>query len=475
MAQTTAPISSRSMKMLGCLLITVSCVTPASSVFIVIPGVVHQAGSGAVISCIAGGLISLLVAFVYAELGSAFPLTGGEYAMVGRAIGPLAGFVILGLNLVVLMLGIAVIALGLGTYVQAILPNTPALTDALVCLGLTTLCALLSVQANALVTGAFLILELAALIVVTALGVVTDAQPWSSLVSHPMIVGASGSLELATLGNIGLGTSAAVFAFYGFGSAIYLGEETQGASRHIAHAVLWALVISVVSQTVPLAAMLHGATHSAALFRSDTMFGDFVLERGGRGVAVAINLAVALAILNANVAIVILASRMVFSTGRDQVWSAHVNAALVRIDPRFATPWVATLATGALAGVLCLFDFEFLLVASGTALIVVYGFLCAAAIAGRRNGTTRHALYKMPLFPWPPLIALVAFGYIVLTNVLDPATGRLSFIATAVILVASALYYVLVLKRRGEWVLRGPMDQSLDHNVAMDDRYGLGR
>ena len=457
MNDTQAPAFSRSMKMIGCLLITVSCVTPASSVFIVIPGVVHQAGSGALISALIGAVISLLIAFAYAELASAFPVSGGEYAMVGRVMGPLAGFVILGLNLVVLMLGIAVIALGLGTYVHALLPNTSALTDGLVCLVVTTLCALLSVQANALITGIFLLLELVALLVVAVLGFTGPANPWASLLFDSVVANSGGQLVPVTLSGIGLGTSAAVFAYYGFGSAVYLGEETQGASRHVARAVLWALVISVVSQAVPLAALLHGAPPTAALFQSDTMFGDFVLARGGQRLATTINLAVTLSIINANIAMVILASRMVFSTGRDMVWPQQINAALVKIDDRFKSPWVATLVTGALSGLLCLLKFEVLLVASGTALMVVYGFLCIAVIAGRRNGTTAHAVYQMPLYPLPPILALIAFVYIIYTNVTDPDTGLMSFLATAIVLVASAAYYQLVLRKRGEWVLQGPV------------------
>ena len=466
MTQPVTPAFSRSMKMIGCLLITVSCVTPASSVFVVIPGVIRQAGSGALFSALLGAIISLLIAFAYAELGSAFPVAGGEYAMVGRVMGPLPGFVILGLNLVVLMLSISVVALGLGTYVKALLPNTSSLTDAFVCLMLTTLCALLSVQTNAVITGGFLVLELIALLVVTALGFTGPVNPWSSLFTAPMVAGATGQLVPATLSGIGLGTSAAVFAFYGFGTAVYLGEETQGASRQVARAVLWALVISVVSQSVPLAAFLHGAPHTAELFRSETMFGDFVLARGSQSLATAMNLAVALSIINANIAIVILASRMVFSTGRDQVWPRSINSALVRIDPRYKSPWVATLVTGALSGLLCLLKFEIVLAATGTALMVVYGFLCLAIIAGRRNGTTAHARYRMPLYPLPPILALVAIAYIIVTNVTDPHTGLLSLLATVIILAASALYYQLVLKPRGAWELRGPADEPVDSPAA---------
>src|SRR5512143_2309045 len=79
----------RSMKLLGTLLITVSAITPASSVFIIAPGVIGQAGSGAFISFVAAAVVGIFMALVYAELSSAFPLSGGEYAIIGRAVGPL--------------------------------------------------------------------------------------------------------------------------------------------------------------------------------------------------------------------------------------------------------------------------------------------------------------------------------------------------------------------------------------------------
>jgi amino acid transporter len=453
---TVAPSFSRNMKMVGCLLITLSSVTPASSIFIVVPGVVEQAGSGALISFAAAAFVSLLTAYVYAELSSAFPLTGGEYAIVGRTLGPLAGFVILGVNLVVLLLNISVVALGLGSYVNAVFPGTPVVWDALACVAFTTLCAILNVRTNALITGAFLGLELLALAVVTVLGFAYPARSWVSLVAHPVFLDAAGHLAPATAGAIGLATSVAIFAFYGYGNAVYLGEEVADAPRHIARAVLWALVISVVSQALPLAAALHGAPDLAVMFGSDTMFGEFVVARGGHALGVLINLSVALAIVNADIAVVVLVSRMLFSSGRDAVWSPPVNRALVLVHARFGSPWAATLVTGALACLLCFVSLSLLLVVTGTAIVVVYGALCVAVIAGRRTGSTAHAAYRMPFFPWPPVLALVALAYVIVTNLLDPATGRPSLVATAVIILVSAAYYRFVLARRGAWVLREP-------------------
>src|SRR5262249_37382655 len=41
---------------------------------------------------IAGGLVAILGAFVYAELADRMPETGGEYAYEREAFGPLVGF-----------------------------------------------------------------------------------------------------------------------------------------------------------------------------------------------------------------------------------------------------------------------------------------------------------------------------------------------------------------------------------------------
>ncbi len=452
------PAFSRNMKMFGALLITLSSVTPASSIFIIVPGVVEQAGTGALVSFAAAAVISLFIAYVYAELASAFPLTGGEYAIVGRTLGPLAGFIILGVNLIVLLLTITVVALGLGSYIGAVLPDTSPIADAVVCVLFTTLCAILNVRTNALITGAFLVLELIALVVVTGLGCLSPARPWLGLLAHPVHLDAAGALAPTPLGVIGLATSVAIFAFYGYGNAVYLGEETHDAPRHIARAVMWALVISVVSQVLPLAAMLHGGANLASLFGSDTMFGDFVTQRGGHALGIAVNLSVAMAIINADIAVVVLVSRMLFSSGRDCVWGGSIDRFLTRVHPGFGSPWAATLVTGALASLLCFVSLNLLLVLTGTTIVVVYATLCVAAIAGRRTGTTSHAFYRMPFYPWPPVLALLALAYVIYTNVLDPKLGQPSLVATAIVIVVSAAYYQFVLRRRGVWVLCAPED-----------------
>ena len=78
------------------------------------------------------------------------------------------------------------------------------------------------------------------------------------------------------------------------------------------------------------------------------------------------------------------------------------------------------------------------------------------AIAGRRNGTTAHGIYRMPFFPLAPVFTLLALLYVVYANWQDPEEGRPGMIATAAQIVLAAGYYWLILKRRGAWVVRDP-------------------
>lgn len=460
MTQVVAPTLERSMKLFGALLITLSSLTPASSVFIIMPDIVQQAGTGVLLSFTGAAAVSMLIAYVYAELCSAFPLTGGEYAIVGRVLGPFPGFIVLGVNLLVLLLNMSVIALGVGSYLEPVFGPIPASWAALVSVIFTTLCGILNIRTNALITGAFLALEVLALVVLTILGLSHATRPIVPMLTHPVVLSGT-SLVPTALGALGLAGSASIFANYGFGNAIFLGEETHDAARQISRAVLLAMVIGYITQVIPLAAVLTGARDLTALFASgDDMFSMFVTDRGGRALSIIISLSIVMAIINCNIAFVVLVARLLFSTGRDNVWPAPVNRALLLIHPRFASPWVATLACGVLAAALCFVSKYTLTVLTGTTIVVVYGALCISAIVGRRSGSTAHAAYRMPLHPWPSVLGLIGLAYVIYAAAIDPDVGRPSLEATALVIVISAAYYWLVLRRKGAWVLHQPTDTT---------------
>jgi len=446
----------RSMKRMGVLLLTLSSITPAASIFIAAPNVVQQAGTGGAVSFLIAAAISLLVAFAYAELASAYPLTGGEYAVVARILGPLPGFVILGLNIATMIFIEAIVALGLGDYLGVLIPGLPSIGVGIACVVLTTFCGIMNLRTNAVVTGLFLAVEIIAVLALTLLGLVHIERPLTELLLHPLHQAAAGGLEPVTLGAIGLATVVATFAYNGYGNAIYLGEEMHEAPQHLGRVIVASLLIVILAEAAPVTAMLVGAPDLEALFSSQHMISDFIEARGGSTMNTLISLGIACAIINASIATILLLARQIYSTGRDRVWTRGINRALMRLHPRFHSPWVATLVTGALASAACFIGMNRLLVITGTGIVFVYASLCVAVIVGRQNGKTAHGIYRMPWYPLPPLFGLAAMIYIIYASYLDPDIGRPSLWATGGMIVLAAGYYLFILRRRGTWVPRGP-------------------
>ena len=79
------------------------------------------------------------------------------------------------------------------------------------------------------------------------------------------------ALQAAPLTIIGAATSIAIFAYNGYGSAVYFAEEMHEVRTAVAKTIMWALIITVVTELVPVTGAVPDAsppTSAAALFAS---------------------------------------------------------------------------------------------------------------------------------------------------------------------------------------------------------------
>ena len=146
----------RSLGMFAVLFLTLSVTTPASSVFVIIPGMLQAAGSGALWAMLIAAVVLIATAYIYAELSSAWPIAGGEYVMIARTMGPAAGFAILGVSVVNNVLFPPVAGLGISAVLSTIVPGLPQVPVAIGVVTAATLCGLLNIRVNAWITGIFL-------------------------------------------------------------------------------------------------------------------------------------------------------------------------------------------------------------------------------------------------------------------------------------------------------------------------------
>ncbi len=438
----------RSLGVAGVLFLTLSVTTPASSLFVIVPGMLQVAGTGAVWATLLAALVCLMTALIYAELSSAWPVAGGEYVAVAQTLGPGAGFVMLGVNAFSNMLFPPVAALGIAAILSGVLPGLPEVPVAIAVLAGATLVAVLDIRTNALVTGAFLVVELVAIGVVVALGFAHPVLGFGAMLVHP-VMPAGDALVPASAGAIGVAASIALFAFNGYGMAVYFAEEMHDAARRVGPTVMIAVAVTIVSIALPVVALLGGAPDLATVLRADDPFGMLVTTLGGKALGQAVALGIVVSIVNAIIASILACARFFYSSARDRCWGNPFDRWLAAIHPRFGSPWVGTLLIGGFMVTACSVPLRLLLVVSGAGLVAIYGGMALAAIAGRRSGQLRDAPYRMPLYPLAPLLTLGALGYIAVTSWLDPGEGRTGVVVTGVQMLASLAYYRLVLKPRG--------------------------
>jgi amino acid transporter len=417
------------------ILLTVSCITPASSLFIIVPELLATQGSGVVLALLFGVVVSIAVGACYAELGTRTPSSGGEYAMITHTIGRTLGWLTFVLTAALLVVIPPIIALGTADYLSSIADLDRATTGAVVML-LATCTAILDVRANAVVTSCFLALEVVAAGAVAFLGFTHAQRPVSTLLQPEALTDQTPSPF--TLGVLVSGLVVAMLIVNGFGTASYLAEEMIEPRRDVARAVFGSIFIAATVIIVPTVAVVVGAGSLEDL--GALGFPDFVEAWAGPGIAGAVSAGIALAILNAVIVMVLQNGRVMYASGRDQAWPAPVNAALTRLHPRFHTPVVATLAVALPGAVFAyLFDIESLLGITGVIVAAVYLLLAVGALAARR---TPHTGWKMPLWPLAPVVVILALGY-ALTQ-----SGVVDLLITAGIVVAALGYEVLYLRPR---------------------------
>lgn len=438
---------ARSLGVAGVLFLTLSVTTPASSVFVIVPGMLQVAGTGAIWATLIAALVCVATAYIYAELSSAWPVAGGEYVMVAHTLGPLAGFVMLGINVFNNLIFLPVAGLGIREVLVGVIPSLPQVPTAIAVVGACTLIGLLNIRVNALVTGLFLAVEVVALLAVTALGLVDVQRNPLDFLTYPVMAPGQG-LAPTSLTSIGVAASIAIFAFNGYGAAVYFGEEMHEAPRRIARSIMLALVFTLALEGLPLLAALMGAVDLRAIFASSNPFGDLVTAMAGERAGQAMALGVALAIVNAIIAWVLACARFFYGTARDGSWGRPFNRWMTAIHPRWGSPHLGTLIVGGVGMALCFLPLRLLEVWSGAGLIAIYAGIAIAAMIGRRSGASRHATYRMPLYPLAPIVTLIALALIAVATWQDVEEGRPAIVATIIQIVIAAGYYLLVLRRR---------------------------
>lgn len=447
----------RRLTLRGSIALTLSDITPAGSLLVVGIAVVSVSGSGSVLAYIAGCALAVFVALCMAELGSVFPLAGGVYSIVVRVLGRPPAFLTLLSYIVQAIFLPASIALGIGTYLNALHPAIPVNLSAAVAMAVVTMLALLRIQVNAVMTGIFLVLEMVVIVVVAIAGFTNVSQPVSAFLNPVGVV--DGALTSFGAGAVIAGVAIAMQSVNGYDAAIAFAEETRGSARTVGKAVLLSCALGIVLELAAFLGAAFGAPDMEGFLGSTTPLTWVVEQHWGRGAVTVVIIGAVIAFFNACLAITLQFARVVWTSGRDSVWPRVVSDALRKVHPATQVPWVATIVIGVPAIVLCWLSSLVAVVTFVSVLtITLYVFVAVAAIVHRVRDRDVQRPFRMPLWPLPPVVAIVGAGVALSQQAVH------DLLIVAILFLLGLAYYLFYLRPRGRGVAElgsaGPAETS---------------
>lgn len=402
-----------------------------------------------------GGLVSLLGALVYAELATSYPHTGGEYHFLSRAYGRSVAFLFAWARFAVITTGsIVLLAFVFGDYMQTLLPlgSRGAAWYALAAVIVFTAVNVHGTAGSARMQSWLTVLEVAGLLSI----VVAGLWLWQGA---PLGTGA-GAVAVAPPrasapgpGAFGMAMVFVLLTFGGWNEAAYISAELKNPRRNMLRALLVSIAVITLLYLLVNWAYWRGLG-IAGMAASPAIAADLLRAAFGPLGGTLIALLVALAALTSINATIIVGARTSFAVGRD--WPAL--ARLGRWDARRGTPTAALLAQGVasvlLVGAGLWSDSGFNAMVEYTAPVFWLFFLLAgfSVIVLRHREPQRERPFRVPLYPWLPLLFCAACAYMLwssLSYVRGQALGGFNAAWIGIAVLAAGLVVLSALRRHG--------------------------
>jgi basic amino acid/polyamine antiporter, APA family len=361
---------------------------------------------------VAGGLISLVGALCYAELGSSFPNAGGEYYFLNRAFGSWLGFLFAWARMSVVQTGaIAAIAFVFADYAMQLLPigERGPLIYAAAAVATITALNVAGTRESRRMQNVLLSALLCAMLLVIVVGFTLSGTAAAPAAAQAPASSAPLFTHLALI--------FILLTYGGWNEAAYLTAEIRDSRRNIVRALmLGILVVTVIYVLLNLAYLkvlgLEGMKASQAVAA------DFMQATLGTSGAVLLSVIVVAAALSTMNATIFTGARTNYALGRDfavfrilGVWKTSSN-----------TPVNALLVQGAVALTLVVFasftpdGFETMVAYTAPAFWLFFLLTGLSLFVLRRQTPLNERPFRVPLFPLTPILFVAMCAYMLYSS-----------------------------------------------------------
>ena len=387
-----------------------------SGIYLVPAVVLRQTGASgpAMLVWLLAGVLSLLGALTYAEMGAMKPEAGGLYVYVRDTFGPLPAFLYGWTSFFVIASGsIATLAVAFSGYLTEFIALTP-LEARVVSIVMIALIATLNVRGtrnSATVqnwtTGAKVASLLVLSFVLIAFGHPARAQvaTWPSSFSSSLAAGMGAAM-------IGV-----LWAYEGWQYVTFSAGETRDAQKTFPRAITIATAALVALYLLVNLGYL-AALGPVAAAQSERIAADAASSVLGPAAGKIVGALILVSIFSAANGLILTSPRLYFAMARDGVFFKR----LAIVSPRFGTPAFAIIATATWAAVLAASGtFEQLLTFVVFTGWIFYGLGALSVFVYRRTQPEAHRPFRVPGYPVTPLLfVLSAAGLVLNTMITQP-------------------------------------------------------
>ena len=435
------PTLVRTLNLRDLLLLFVGSVI-GSGIFLT-PGLILRQVNGSVgyslLVWLVGGVLSLLGALTYAELAATNPEAGGLYCFIRDAFGRAPAF-LYGwcLFLVIASGSVAALARAFTRYLAELIPlsATGSTVISVAMIGVVTVVNVWGTRKSSDLQNWTTLIKVGIIVILSAILLVLGHHAREL----PAALGTS-QHGFPLLSSFGLGMIAVLWAYEGWQFGTYSAGEVIEPQKSFPRAFLFgSLILTALYLTAVLAYLF--ALGPAAATASDAIAATSVAAVLGPAAGRIVAVTILISTFSSANSVILTAPRVFYAMANNNLFFKK----LAEVHPRFQTPAAAVVALGIWSAVLaCAGKFSELI--GGVIFIgwIFYGLGAAAIFPLRRASQGKAIPYRVPGYPWTPLVFVLAatalVGNAVFLAFRDPSQFRNLAVAIVLFLLGLPAYF----------------------------------
>jgi len=393
---------------------------------------------------LAGGLLSMIDAMVWSELGAAFPMAGGSYNFLKVTYGEnkwgkLMSFLFVWQTMIQAPLVIASAAIGFSAYFSYLVPLTTIEAKLMSGGVVVSIVALLYRKIEA-IGKISVILWVAVLL--TLFWIIGGGIAHGNFLQPLRHINDGLTLNYVFVTVIGYSCVKSVYSYLGYYNVCHLGGDIVSPSKNIPRSMFFSIAgiaVLYLCMNISVVSVIPWQQAKECQF----VISIFMQKLAGP---------IAAKIVTALILLVAFASVFSATLGYSRVpYAAAADGAFfkifARLHPRGGFPYVSLLFLGGIAFVFSLLFKLSEVISAILAMRILVQFIAQAVglIILRKARKSTDFPYKMPFFPLPVYVAIVLWGCILIATGLNLFLGALTAISTG------AIVYLIKSKLKEEW------------------------